>query len=74
MDRYAVMGTHVQHSLSPRIHSLFAGATGQDLQYGHVEAADEGEFERAVTEFFADENARGINITMPFRHDVCEPT
>ena len=33
-DRYAVIGNPVAQSLSPRIHTLFARALGEDIEYG----------------------------------------
>ena len=41
-DRYAVIGNPVAHSKSPWIHAEFARATGQDLEYGLLEAPLDG--------------------------------
>jgi shikimate dehydrogenase len=64
-DRYAVIGNPVAHSKSPWIHAEFARATGQDMDYGRIEAPLEG-FERAVDEFRA-AGGRGANVTLPFK-------
>jgi shikimate dehydrogenase len=64
-DRYAVIGHPVAHSKSPWIHSEFARQTGQDIDYGRIEAPLEG-FERAVDEFRAS-GGRGANVTLPFK-------
>ena len=65
-ERYAVIGHPVAHSQSPAIHARFAQATGQDMDYGRIEAPLDG-FERAVDEFRAS-GGRGLNVTLPFKH------
>jgi shikimate dehydrogenase len=64
-DRYAVIGHPVAHSKSPWIHGEFARQTGQDIDYGRIEAPLGG-FERAVDEFRAC-GGRGANVTVPFK-------
>ena len=70
-DRYAVFGNPVGHSLSPRIHALFAAQTGQDIDYQPILAAREG-FAAAVGDFLAagEGPARGANVTVPFKQDA----
>ena len=70
-DRYAVFGNPVGHSLSPRIHALFAAQTGQDIDYRAILAAREG-FAAAVRAFIAagGDPARGANVTVPFKEDA----
>lgn len=65
IDRYAVIGSGIQHSRSPRIHTLFAQATGQALQYGLIDVPAAG-FAAAVQEFFA-AGGRGLNVTVPHK-------
>ncbi|MEE4360422.1 MAG: shikimate dehydrogenase [Pseudomonadales bacterium] len=68
MDRYAVFGHPVAHSLSPRIHGCFAAQTGEVLSYEAIEAPLDG-FREAVLRFLAD-GGRGCNVTLPFKGEA----
>ncbi|MFU8813754.1 MAG: shikimate dehydrogenase [Pseudomonadales bacterium] len=70
MDRYAVVGNPVAHSLSPRIHAAFAAATGQRLRYDRLLAPADG-FVASVEEFFAAGGA-GLNVTVPFKQQAAD--
>jgi shikimate dehydrogenase len=64
-DRYAVFGSPINHSKSPRIHRLFAEQTGQSLSYEAQEVPAES-FEAAVRAFFA-AGGKGLNCTVPLK-------
>ena len=68
MDRYAVMGNPIQHSLSPHIHRLFAETSGQSLSYEAMLVAEDG-FTRAVDDFFQS-GGKGLNVTVPFKEQA----
>lgn len=59
------MGNPIAHSQSPRIHTLFARQTGEDVIYDRILVPTDG-FATAVTEFEA-AGGRGLNITVPFK-------
>ncbi len=69
MDRYAVFGNPVAHSLSPRIHRAFAQQTGQQLDYDAILAPEDG-FAAAVSAF-RQAGGRGANVTLPFKQQAC---
>jgi len=72
-DRYAVIGNPIAHSKSPWIHAEFARATGQDIDYGRIEAPLDG-FAQAVERFRA-AGGKGLNVTVPFKQQafaLCE--
>lgn len=64
-DRYAVFGHPIGHSKSPRIHTLFAAQTGQDLIYTAQDVPAES-FEASAREFFA-AGGKGLNCTVPLK-------
>ena len=72
VDRYAVVGHPVSHSLSPRIHAAFAAQTGASIAYERLLAPLDG-FLATVDRFFVD-GGRGLNVTVPFKRaafDAC---
>lgn len=64
-DSYAVFGSPIKHSKSPRIHRIFAEQTGQRLFYTAQEVSSE-EFESATETFFKD-GGKGLNCTVPLK-------
>ena len=70
MNRYAVFGHPVAHSLSPRIHAAFGKQTGIALEYTAIDAAPES-FAEAVAAF-AQSGGRGANVTLPHKQAAAE--
>ena len=65
MERYAIIGYPVTHSLSPVIHAGFAAQAGKEIHYEqlNVPAAD---FEAAVQDF-RQAGGSGLNVTVPHK-------
>ena len=70
MDNYAVIGNPIAHSLSPRIHALFAEQTGEELTYRAI-LSHPGEFTGDV-EAFRRAGGHGLNVTLPFKEQAWE--
>ena len=62
------MGNPIAHSKSPLIHKLFAEQTSQKLTYEAILAEEDG-FDERVACFYI-EGGRGLNITVPFKHQA----
>lgn len=67
-DRYCVFGNPISHSKSPLLHSKFASQTKQHLSYT-AQCVDVDNFSNAAELFFS-EGGKGLNITVPFKHDA----
>lgn len=67
-DSYAVIGNPVSHSLSPRIHTLFAQLTGQELTYSRLHSSRD-EFNKSAEDFFRS-GGKGLSVTSPFKTDA----
>ncbi len=71
----AVMGSPIQHSLSPQIHHFFAQLFGLNLEYRRIEVNAEDLAEQL--NLFKQAGATGANITAPCKHQafsVCTET
>jgi len=64
-DRYAVFGHPIGHSQSPRIHTLFAGQTGQAIRYTAEDVPANG-FREAL-ERFVEDGGKGLSCTVPLK-------
>jgi shikimate dehydrogenase len=64
-DRYAVIGNPIAQSKSPIIHTLFAAACAQQMEYTKVEGRIGG-FAAQLDELRAG-GMRGMNVTAPFK-------
>ncbi|PID50335.1 MAG: shikimate dehydrogenase [Proteobacteria bacterium] len=67
-DQYVVVGHPVAHSKSPRIHTLFAQATGQNLHYSTL-LAPLNAFAETIQTFFA-AGGKACNVTVPFKQEA----
>lgn len=65
LDRFAVIGNPISHSLSPVIHQRFAEQLGMHLTYEKIQGQDSA-FEKQVSDFFG-HGGKGLNVTLPFK-------
>lgn len=68
VDRYAVLGHPISHSLSPVIHAAFAAQTAQNLQYEALDVVPDDLL--ATLTQLPDAGYRGANITVPHKEAV----
>ena len=70
MQRFAVLGHPIAHSLSPRLHTQFAAQFGIELEYIATDAPPE-RFAEIAHAFFA-QGGRGANVTLPDKRPAFE--
>ena len=65
MKKFAVIGSPIGHSLSPKIHSLFAEQAEIQINYEAIEII-ENDFNSRVKQLFED-GYSGLNVTLPLK-------
>ncbi len=68
LNRFAVFGNPVKHSLSPRIHQLFAAQADIPVEYGAVEVSED--YLSREVQKLADAGGTGCNITLPLKQQA----
>ena len=75
IDRYALVGNPITHSLSPRIHSLFAEQAKQPISYEAIELSLD-DFPAQIRAL-QQQGLKGVNVTVPFKQqawEICQKT
>ena len=68
--RCAVLGSPIEHSLSPELHTAGYRALGLDMDYFRVEAGESRDIRRLLRE--SDADVRGFSVTMPGKQAALE--
>lgn len=71
VNKYTVFGNPIAQSKSPSIHQMFAEQAGLTIQYDRTFATKEN-FILTLTDFFLDADAKGCNVTSPFKEQVAK--
>jgi shikimate dehydrogenase len=71
VSKYTVFGNPIAHSKSPYIHQMFAKQAALTIQYDRTIATKEN-FIPTLMEFFLDKDAKGCNVTSPFKEQVAK--
>ena len=67
--KLGVVGHPIEHSLSPYIHSRFSKNENINIEYLPYKV-EEYNFDNFIKEFFSDKNAKGLNITLPYKKNA----
>ncbi|MCK8059949.1 MULTISPECIES: shikimate dehydrogenase [unclassified Fusibacter] len=67
MKKFALLGNHIDYSLSPQLHQMISDRMGKPCNYEIVDAMDSfyGALER-----IKDEGYEGFNITIPYKEEM----
>jgi len=66
--KFAVLGTPIEHSLSPEIHRIFAEGCGIEIEYNKIDT-DKPQLKNTVKRL-QDEDYLGFNCTMPLKSEI----
>ncbi len=65
LKKFAVIGSPIDHSLSPKIHSIFAKELGIEISYEAINVEPQ-HFDSSVARLF-EEGYAGLNVTLPLK-------
>jgi shikimate dehydrogenase len=65
--KFGVIGSPIEHSLSPFIHSRFARQQNLNIDYQAFKV-EEINFDSFIKEFFSDMTSKGLNVTLPLKN------
>jgi shikimate dehydrogenase len=68
---YTVFGNPIAQSKSPSIHHMFAKQVGLTIEYDRT-LASKDDFISTLTTFFLNKDAKGCNVTAPFKEQVAK--
>ena len=69
INKLGVIGSPIDHSLSPFIHSRFARQAKINIDYRPYKVEPD-EVNIFLKDFFADKNSLGLNVTLPLKKEV----
>ena len=69
INKLGVIGSPIDHSLSPFIHSRFARQANLNIDYRPYKVESD-ELDMFLKDFFADKNAIGLNVTLPLKKEA----
>ena len=69
INKLGVIGSPIDHSLSPFIHSRFARQANINIDYRPYKVEPD-EIDIFLKDFFADKNAIGLNVTLPLKKEA----
>jgi shikimate dehydrogenase len=71
VSKYTVFGNPIAQSKSPSIHQMFAKQAGLRIEYDRTFATKDN-FIPSLKDFFLNPNAKGCNVTSPFKEQVAK--
>ena len=68
--KFALLGTPIEHSLSPDIHKIFAEGCGFDKNFEYIKIETDKTQLKNTVERLKSENFSGFNCTMPLKEEI----